>query len=239
MNRVGFLVLGFVSIGAWSFAKYPMTVFSRPFTMPRNSFETALRFSNSNAVSLSADYGITDHFQLGLSWAGLQAGNEPDQKISLNLAHYLFATKYLSSMAIASIPFHFDASVVKGMSLSMATYIPLVRGYLNLVLLENLITIDWSSNPQAIFAFETRLSWQATEALCLNLVTNWAQISTTGDYEHVGLRTPLFLKALYAVTPMIDVFGQIGYNNLQKIDRKEGGLIAMLGIALRGGSIEE
>ena len=68
-------VLLTLSLGALAAPKYSATVFQRPFTMPQNSFESSLFFSDQNKASLGVDYGITDDFQIGLSWNGF--GEKP------------------------------------------------------------------------------------------------------------------------------------------------------------------
>lgn len=212
-----------------------MTVFQRPFTMPQNSFQSSLNFSNSNMLMLGADYGITDKFQIGLGWEGLDtAGKLPTQKLSLNAAHFLFSTPYASSMAVFNMPFYFDRMVLQQVNLSLSTYIPLVRGHLNLVLLEDLVKFSWLTDTAADFKISTRLSWQATQALCLNLVTSPATLSTSGEHTHIIQKTPLELRALYAVTPMVDIVGSLGFDNIQNAS----GFSAMLGVLLRGGDIE-
>ncbi len=228
-------VLLTLSLGAVAAPKYSVTVFERPFTMPRNSFESVLHFTDDNMLALGADYGITDHTQIGLGWDGFDtAGNMPTQKISFNAAQFLFSTRHVSSMATFSMPFNFNRMVLQEVSLGMPTYIPLVRGKVNLVLLENLAKINWLAETYADFKIETRLSWQATHALCLNLITSPATLSTSGNHAHIIQATPLKFKALYAITPMVDVFGSIGLNNIQNAS----GLSGMLGVALRGGDIE-
>ena len=119
----------------------------------------------------------------------------------------------------------------------MPTYIPLVRGHLNLVLLENLATLNWKESVNAEFAFHIRLSWQATHSLCLNLSTTAGILNTSGSHKHLFDTTPLNFSALYAITPMIDVLGQVGYKNLQTTNGSTG-LTMMLGVLFRGGEIE-
>lgn len=229
------LLLFVFSLSSLAATKYSMAVFQRPFTMPQNSFESSLRFSNANILMLGADYGITDQFQIGLGWEGMDtAGKLPMQKISLSAAHFLFSTSYVSSMAILTLPFHFDRMVLQQVNLSLSTYVPLVRGRLNLVLLEDLVKFSWLTDTYADFKISTRLSWQTTHALCLNLITSPVTLSTSGNHAHIIQATPLHFSALYAVTPMVDVVGSIGLDNIQNA----AGFSAMLGVALRGGDIE-
>lgn len=230
-------VLLTLSLGALAAPKFSANVFQRPFTMPRNSFETGLIFDNNNIAQLAVDYGVTDKIQLGLSWKGLGEDNAPAEAISLNAAAYLFSTRYVSSMAKLSMPIYFQTQVVQELSGGMPTYIPLVRGHLNLVLLENLATLNWKESVNAEFAFHVRLSWQATHSLCLNLSTTAGILNTSGSHKHLFDTTPLNFSALYAITPMIDVLGQVGYKNLQTTNGSTG-LTMMLGVLFRGGEIE-
>jgi hypothetical protein len=229
------LVLSVFSLAVLAGPKYSMSVFQRPFTMPQNSFESSLKFSNSNMMILEADYGITDQFQLGLAWEGFDtAGKLPNQKISLNAAHFLFSTPYASSMLVLNMPFYFDRMVLQQINLSLSTYVPLVRGHLNLILLEDLAKFSWLTETYADFKISTRFSWQATQALCLNLITSPVTLSTSGEHTYILQATPIHFKALYAVTPMVDIVGVMGFDNIQNAS----GFSALLGIALRGGDIE-
>lgn len=227
-----------VTGGLFAAEKYAISVFERPFTMPKNSFETGLRFSKSNIAEIDVDYGITEHFQLGLSWDGVNMNNKVDRRISLNLSHYLFSTRYVSSMAIVRTPFVFNSNVIQEMTVSVPTYIPLVRGHLNLVLLENIVKVDWLKAPYADFAFQTRLSWQATHAFCISLISSPGKLSTSGNHVHILNQTPLSVRALYAITSMVDIVGSIGYENVQQVHVWENNFTAMIGFSLRGGDIE-
>jgi hypothetical protein len=62
-------------------------------------------------------------------------------------------------------------------------------------------------------------------------------MNTLGDHKHIGQATPLTFKALYAISPMLDIVGSIGYDNIQSFESTRG-LTGMLGIAFRGGDIE-
>lgn len=231
-------VLFTLSLGVMAAPKYSATVFERPFTMPQNSFESTLMFSNDKMMLLGADYGITDDIQLGLGWDGFETVRTnniaPTQSIAVNAAAFLFSTRYASSMATVSMPLHFDKMAVQSVSLGVPTYVPVVRGRLNLVFLENLIELKWLDRASADFKFETRVSWQATRSLCLNLITSPAILSTSGNHTHLIDVTPLKFKALYAITPMIDVFGSVGFDNIQNA----AGFSGMLGVGFRGGDIE-
>ena len=157
------IVLLTLSLGAFAGPKYSITVSERPFTMPQNSFETSLSFSNKSFALLNSVYGITDNFQLGLEWGGLDTGNFPDQKVSLGAQHFLFSTPYLSGKGVMRMPFHFNRMVLQEIALGMPAYVPVVRGKLTLIFLENLITVKWLEDTKADFQFSTRLSWQATQ----------------------------------------------------------------------------
>lgn len=231
-------LLSTLSLGLLATEKFPMTVFERPFTMPRNSFESTLFFSDNNLLMLGADYGITDHTQIGLGWGGLDTKESaPVQKISVMASQFLFSTRHVSSMATLSIPLHFERMIFQEVNLSLPTYIPVVRGKFNVVLFENLAKLNWSAQTHADFKFETRLSWQATHVLCLNLITDLATVNTLGNHKHIGQATPLTFKVLYAITPMIDIMGSIGYDNIQKYESTVG-ITGMLGVAFRGGDLE-
>src|SRR3989338_2831091 len=159
-------VLLTLSLGASAAPKYSATVFQRPFTMPQNSFESRLSFSNKNVAELGFDYGITNDIQMGVSWDGFDKSNMPEQALSINAAAYLFSTRYVSSFAKLSMPIYFENQAIKEISAGMPTYIPLIRGKLNLLLLERLATVQWANETSADFAFNTKLSWQATHSLC-------------------------------------------------------------------------
>lgn len=228
---IGLLFTGLSAIGS---TKYSATVFSRPFTLPQNSFDTTVNFSNERFASLSANYGITEQLQLGLEWQGLDVGYMADQKIALNAAHFLYTTRWVSAMTKFNLPFHFNRLVLQDFTSSAPTYAHIWRGKINLVFLEDLVKISWLEETHAIFNLSTRLSWQATHALCLNLKTNWVALNTLGNHVHIGQTTPVEFSTLYAVTPMVDVIGSVRFLNVQNVT----GFSAMLGVSLRGGDIE-
>src|SRR3989338_156054 len=120
-----------MSLGTLAAPKYSATAFQRPFTMPKNSFESSLSFSNKNVAELGFDYGLTDLIQMGIGWRGLDQNNQPTQALSINVAADLFSTPYASAMAKLSMPLYFQNQLIQEVSAGMPTYIPLVRGYLN------------------------------------------------------------------------------------------------------------
>lgn len=227
-------VLLTLSLGVFAGHRYSITVSQRPFTMPENSFETSLGFSNKSSVLLNSAYGITDNFQLGLEWGGLDTGNFPDQKVSLSAQHFLFSTPYLSSKAVMKMPFYFNRMVLQEIALGMPAYVPLIRDKLTLVFLENLMTVKWLEDTKADFQFSTRLSWQATQSIWLYLSTNLGTLSTQGNHSHIVQATPLTFFALYAVTPMVDITAETGFKDIQN----QTDFTVMLGVAIRGGNIE-
>lgn len=228
--------LSILSLGLLATEKYPAAVFERPFTMPQNSFESSIRFDKGNVFQLGTIYGITDHTEIGLFWNGFGTAKAmPEQAISLALAQFLFSTKHVSSMATLSVPFHFEQMVLNKVSLGLPTYVPIVRGKLNLVFLEDIATLQWKESTFAEFAFHVRLSWQATHSLCLSLVTTPGTLSTAGNHTHLIDVSPISLKALYAITPMFDVVGEAGFKNI--LQAKDN-VVMMLGVSFRGGDIE-
>lgn len=225
-----------LSLGALAAPKYPITVFQRPFTMPKNAFESVLSFSNDNIMKLGADYGVTDSFQMGFDWGGLDMSNSPSKKISLNAAHYLFSTPYASSMATFSMPFYFSKMVLQSVTLGMPTSIPIVRGHVSWIVFEDLITLDWLENVYSNFQFGTRISWQATPSLYFSLGTSLGTLNTLDENTHIFQTTPIKLGVIYAVTPMVDLIGSLKVNDLQQSKTTE--FIATLGVVFRGGNIE-
>ena len=99
---------------------FPVAVFKRPFTMPAGSFETALKFSNESVLNLNFDYGITPHFQLGISWDGMQAPSGatpvPKQAINLTSTYLVFTTPYVSMLGSAMLPVYFGKMVLQEFS---------------------------------------------------------------------------------------------------------------------------
>lgn len=223
-----------LSLGVFAGPRYSITVSQRPFTMPKNSFETSFGFSNKSFALLNSVYGITDNFQLGLEWGGLDTSNFPDQKVSLGAQHFLFSTPYLSAKAVMKMPFNFNRMVLQEIALGMPAYVPLVRDKLTLVFLENLVTVNWLEDTKADFQFSTRLSWQATQAIWLYLSTSLGTLSTLGNHNHIVQTTPLTLFMLYAVTPMVDITAETGFRDIQN----QTGFTVMLGVSIRGGNIE-
>lgn len=228
--------LSILSLGLLATEKYPTALFERPFTMPQNSFESSIRFDKGNVFRLGTVYGITDYTEIGLSWGGFGTAEvKPEQAISLNFAQFLFSTRHVSSMATLSVPFHFEQMVLNKVSLGLPTYVPVVRGKLNLVFLEDIATLEWKKDTFAQFAFHVRFSWQATHLLCLSLVTTPGTLSTAGNHTHLINVSPISLKVLYAITPMVDIVGEAGFKNIRQA---QDSVVMMLGVLFRGGDIE-
>lgn len=234
--KLTFLFL--VSLGAAAKSDYPLQMLERPFTMPKNSFQTGLEFRNSAVGIMSAEYGITDNLQIGLSWDGLVTGEtlKPEMSMAVSLGYFLFSTPYASSMAEFKLPFYFESNVLKKASFAFTTSVPLVRGHLGLLLFyDELVALDGSKeNLQASFNFPVRLNWQATEQLYLKLGTSVATLSTTGEHENIIDKTPLTFSGLFAVTKSVDLLGSFGFANVQQ----PKDMVIMLGISIRGGELD-
>ena len=239
MKKIYFaLALTLVSMGVLAKTEFPTAMLERPFTMPKNAFESGLQFKNTAVGIMSFDYGITHDFQAGVSWGGLTTddqGLQPEMNMAVNLGYFLFSTRYASSMANFTLPFHFENDVLKKASFSFTTSIPLIRGHLALLAFyDDLIALDWTNGLKANFNFPLRLNWQATPHLYLKLATNLVNFSTTGVHTHIIDKTPLTFSALYAVTKSVDLVGSFGFTNVQ--DCKDA--VLMLGMAFRGGELD-
>ena len=233
--------LSVLSLSAIAYPKYAMTVLERPLTMPKNSFETAMLFKNQNVMQLGLDYGaIDDYLQVGVFWNGFTVANEPYQGLSLNLASSLFFSKYVNSMAKLSMPFQFNNQVLREISLGTPLYVAVFPGRFNVVFFDDLLRMNWSEKQVAAqFAFGLRLSWQATRAMVLNLSSSFAVLDTAGSHKHIGMTSPLKLSALYSISPLFDVVGEVGYSDFhQSAFAGMSGLNFGLGILMRGGEIE-
>lgn len=229
-----FLVVSLSSIAAPKFSK---TAMERPFTMPQNSFESNLGFSTKNISSLGVDYGITDNIQLGVGWSGFDLDKNPEQSIRLNAAAPVFSTSFVSSMARVSMPIYFTSLPAQEISASMPLYFSIISGKLSLALLEDFFTINWADSTHASFAFNTKLSYQATHSLYMALGTSLGTLSTAGDHQHLANSFPIRFSVLYAVTPMVDLLGGIEYSNLVN-HTGTAGLGLSFGMLFRGGAIE-
>jgi hypothetical protein len=222
---------------------YPTAMLERPFTMPTNSFETGIKFkvdpAQMSVNSLHLDYGITDDFQIGLSWNGMGARyNFSDFKaenaLSLNLGYFLFANRYAASMVALSSEFLFDSRVASSTSLSAPTSIPIIRGHLAFLAFYNdLVKMDWQKNA-AEFHMPLKLNWQATPRLYIGLETHLGKLSTDGNHDYIGKTSPAWFNGLYAITPAVDVMTKIGFNEVT--DQNTFGFV--VGINIRGGMLD-
>ena len=222
---------------------YPTAMLQRPFTLPTNSFETGIKLKASASQlamnSLHLDYGITNDFQIGVSWNGMSANHNfsdltADQALSLNLGYFLFANHYAASMLAFSQEFHLDNSrVAKSSSLSMPTSIPLVQGRLALMTFNrDLIKMDWEKTV-AEFNLPIKLNWQATDRLYLTAETLLGKLSTDGNHTHIFQQHDYWFQGLYAITPAIDVVAKTGYNSAP-----DSGFAFIAGINIRGGMLD-
>ena len=228
-----------VSMGAVAKSEYPLQMLHRPFTMPKNAFQTSMQFKNSAVGIMSAEYGITHDLELGLEWGGMGTKGQdlqPEMSMAVKLGYFLFSTPYASSMLNFSLPFHFESNVLQKASLSLTTSVPIVRGHLGLLLFyDDLVALDWSKETlQASFNFPVRLNWQATEQLYLKLGTSVGTLSTTGSHVSIADKTPLKFETLFAVTKSVDLLGSFGFAAVQK----PSDMIFMLGVSIRGGELD-
>ncbi|MES2504081.1 MAG: hypothetical protein V4534_04300 [Myxococcota bacterium] len=228
--------LASISLGLCA-GSYPTQMLDRPFTLPQNSFESGVKFNNAQVGVLKTDYGITDDFQIGLSWGGMatQEDMKPDMKMNINLGYFLFTSPYASGMLNASMPFYFESAVTQSASFALTTSVPLIRGHLGMLLFyDDLVALDWSKGFHASFNLPVRLNWQATSQLYLKLGTSVANLRTTGEHDHLFNKTPLELSALFAVTPFVDIVGSVSFPKLQQ----PNDVVMMIGFDIRGGSLE-
>ena len=229
------IILTFMALGTIA-SEYPLPMLQRPFTMPKNSFESSIQFKNSAVGVLSTDYGITDDFQLGLSWAGMSTNRlDPAMQMSINAGYFTFANNWIANMVVASLPLYFEKNALHAFALSAPTAVPIIRGHLGLLLFyDDLVALDWENGFVAKFNFPLRLNWQATDRLFLRLGTNLATLSTNGEHNHLFKTSPLTLSGLFAVTKNVDILGSFGFPNLQK----PTDMVMMLGVAFRGGALD-
>jgi hypothetical protein len=218
---------------------YPLQMLDRPFTMPKNSFQSSLQFKNSAVGIMSTEYGITDDLELGLSWGGMSTSGQhlqPEMNMTVNLAYFLFSKPYASGMVNFSLPFYFESQVLHKASFALTTSVPLVRGHLGLLLFyDDLVALDWSKETlQASFNFPVRLNWQATDQFYLKLGTSLGTLNTAGPQISMIDKTPLKLEALFAVTKSVDLLGSFGFANVQQPKN----IVMMLGISVRGGELD-
>lgn len=220
-------------------SRFPTSILSRPFTMPRNSFESKINFKAGSHVdpsslyslsNLSLDYGITEDFQLGLSWNGVETTNSfnkfsTDNSLTLNAGYFLFAVPYAAAMATLSIPFHFDNQVIKTTSFAMPTAVTAVKNKLSfLFFYYDTVKVYWrtipNTNPENVknqftvdFALPVQLGYQATESFNIALSTNIATLSTDGKHDHPGKTIPIHLNLTYAVNSFLDLTGKLSLDN--------------------------
>jgi hypothetical protein len=214
--------------------KFPIAALDRPVTMPTNVFESSILFTKEQVAQLDFHYGMTDNFQLGASWDGIETTTlNIAQKLTLHAAQHLFSTHWAGFMANLNLPLHFEGNILQEIHLGLPTYFMLIPHKLGLVIFEDLLEVHWSEQTTAQLKFQTHLAWQASQSLCLGLVTDWGSLDTSGNHTHMGQIIPLHLRVLYAITPKIDVVGSAGYEHLTDIKKPS----LYLGIVFRGGSI--
>lgn len=220
-----------------AFAQYPVSALSRPLTTPRNMFETSLSFNNTRFAEVRIDWGVSNDIQVGLDWAGLSArGLTPSRQVGLHGAYALFESEYVRSKVNVDLPIFLQQSVLQEIGFSLPTYFAVIPEHLNVVLLEDLVTLGFNNEVNAQFRFPVRLFWQATRAFSLSLGTDLATVNTHASKReyadtHILETTPVRLHGLYAVTPEVDVFSAIGIANAQNAT----GISAALGVVVRTG----
>ncbi len=235
------IIISFMAFGALA-EEYPLQMLERPFTMPKNAFESELLFKNSAVGIMSANYGITNDLQLGLSWNGMstkevESGKKivPDMSLSINAAYFTFGTRWAAGMVTASMPLHFESNTFQSVSFAAPLSIPIVRHHLGLFLFYyDSVVFNWKDGFFAEFNLPLRLNWQATERLYLKLGTNLATLSTNGNHNHLIKTSPLTLEGLFAVTKNVDILGSFGFPDVQHAEN----MVMMLGVAFRGGALD-
>ncbi|MBL4819337.1 MAG: hypothetical protein JKY15_08990 [Deltaproteobacteria bacterium] len=204
--------------------------------MPKNAFESKIKFNNSSVGIISTDYGITNDFQIGISWGGVASQNlKPDRSISLNVGYYALTTPYSFTMLSMSMPFYMEKDPVRNVSFAAPTVFTIIPSTLGIMAFYNdLVALKWSKNKvEADFAVPFQLYWQPTEQLYLNVSTEIARLNTAGNHSHIAQTTPLNFGALFAATDSIDVMGSFEFSELQDPTK----VSLMLGMAFRGGRL--
>jgi hypothetical protein len=233
-----YLIVAFgLCFGSVAYANYPISALSRPLTTPSGVFETSLSFNNLRFGEIRIDYGVTENFQVGVDWAGLSSrGLTPSAEFNIHAAHTLFETPYLRTKAFAGLPIFLQKTVLQETTFSLPTFVTVVPDHLSVVVLEDLVTFNWISETNAQFRFPVRLFWQSTQALSLNVIADLATLNSHPDRRdysdtHILEMTPVRVQALYGITQDVDVYGGVGFDNVQN----GTGMAANLGVVVRTG----
>lgn len=204
-------------------SSYPTAVNKRPFTLPAYTAEFGGDMKvGTTSDSLAVDYvhlnyGVTDDFQLGLSWFGFEIPKlNPTRSLNANAGYFLFATDYAASMASLEVPFHFDSQVVRNVSFAMPTVFPIVGDFSILAFYSGLLDFNFNEGVvRTSMSLPIAFCYQVDSRLALDLSSQLAKFEFSDrENSYFFNRAPLRLKGLYSVTNAFDVFASTGFDDV-------------------------
>jgi hypothetical protein len=247
---------------------FPLPIGARPFTMPQNAFESTVKFKSKDTLSdegrtgqlhLGVDYGVTNDFQVGLTYLGdLNFKNTKDSHtLIVGLGHTTFATPIAEGMLAVDMPLTFQGDIASEVNINPMIGIGLVPKYLGLLILhDDFIKFDFGSvadkdgkNAERELGITMnlpiRLGYQITSHVRTDLGTSLGTIAllpkhlTRGEdaktpHHFIHEKTPVTLRGFYTFSKEVDIFATAGSRNVQDIQKD---LEFAVGIQFRGGAL--
>lgn len=213
---------------------YPTALIERPFTLPAGTIEVGTTFHfkefakgdkfNDQFASisrLSAAFGITDDFTVGLSWSGMQLHKEmkPTQSLSLGLGYFIGANDWFATMASLDVPVHFERRPVRNVSFALPTAFNVgVKNVSVLAFYDSLVDFRFGRATEATFNLPLRVGYQVTSSLWLDASTTIARFETGAGLsnKYVWKEPEVRLRGLYAFTNDFDAILEAGFADATK-----------------------
>ena len=216
--------------------EYPLEAHHRPLVLPRGMAEVsgggeyssqtatatggATTKNAKTSVGVSARYGIVERLEAGLqSGYGLDPKAEWGKFLGLHVAYLAMDTEKLDLAGVVSTNFDFNdgRDLFNGVQLGANTrYIITDQFYVfggN-----DLIDIVTKPESELSLNLEAGLGFQATEQLALDASTSLAHLKLSGDHNkntNIGDATPLDLRALFAISHMLDAVVGVKFGDVQ------------------------
>lgn len=204
---------------------YPIPIGARPFTMPRNSFESTVKFSTKKVLDedkrtgelhLGVDYGITNDFQIGLAYmGGLEFKNTKDtHRLSVGLSYTTFATSVAEGMLNVETPLTFQGDIASEVNVNPMIGIGLVPKYLGLLILhDDFVKFDFGSVNDKdgkngarelgiTMNLPIRLGYQITQHVRTDLGTSIGTLALLPKHEEKGSDKMTSHVFIHEKTPM-------------------------------------
>lgn len=224
---------------------YPTAVSQRPFTLPSGMVELGgkMRLA-TGADKLAFDFahlsvGVTNDWQVGLSWLGFQIPKlNVAQSVNVSTGYFLFANNFAASMAYLEVPVHFSKDAIRNITFAMPTAIPVVKNVSVVAFYDSLVDFGFGNGKySASFNLPIALSYQATPHLALEVSSRLAkfEVATGNDHTYFWNSMPARVKGLYAVNNAFDVVASLGFDDVRNA---KGTFSVVMGAQFRVGNLD-